>query len=479
MDKKYLKQGNSDNKPKVLIYTSPSKNSYVRLGRCGGTTKGGEKWPPIKLMYLAGASRRVSDTLFIDADAEELKETTFLNKVQRFRPDFLVIEPTPSSLKNELRVVQRIKHKNPDVKTIFTGAFSSAEPSTLLKNFTEIDVIIIGEAEIALTEILTKNDLGKVPGIWYRKEGKPVFSSSRAFIEKLDDLPFPAHDLAPLHIYTSPLIKNKPFTIMESSRGCPFSCTYCNSKLMNGKRIRYRSPGSLVEEMKLLKKLGVKEIKFNDETFAVDKNRLAKLFSLMKQNNLKFSWKCNSRVDVVDEKTLSLMKKNGCHTMFFGIESGNEQILQYYKKGLIKDAAIRTFRTCRRLGITTVAHFILGAPMESKKTVKESVDFAKKLDADYVAFNLLTPYPGTALHSDLKKRGLINAKDWEIFDQSKKSSLKSYHLSNRQLEEEMKKAYKKYYFRPRYVLKRISKLRNPDDLKKNIKGLKKLLGLTS
>jgi len=466
-------------RPKVLIYTSPSKKSYVRLGRCGGSTKGGEKWPPIKLMYLAGTSRQVAQTQFIDADAEEMDEKTFLRKVADFAPDFLMLEPTPPSLKNELRVVKRIKIINPEVKTVFTGAFASAEPELLLEKFSEIDIIIVGEAEITLKELLSSGTAENVKGTWYRKDGKPTFTGNRMFLENLDDLPFPAHDMAPLQRYTSPLIKNHPFTIMESSRGCPFSCTYCNSELMNGKRIRFRSPKSLIEEMKLLKKLGVKEIKFNDETFAVDKKRLSDIFRLMRLNNLKFSWKCNSRVDVLGEKTLKLMKDNGCHVIFFGIESGNEEILRYYKKGIKKETAVRTFRAARKIGITTVAHFILGAPMESRKTVKESVDFAIKLDADYVAFNLLTPYPGTELYHDLKKRGLIQTTDWEVFDQSKKSGLKSYHLTTKQLEEEMKKAYKRYYFRPGYVLKRVAKLRNPSDLKKNINGLKKLIGLTS
>jgi anaerobic magnesium-protoporphyrin IX monomethyl ester cyclase len=466
-------------KPKVLVYTSPSKKSYVRLGRCGGSTKAGEKWPPIKLMYLAGAARKVSNTTFIDADAEEMDETIFLAKVFKFNPDFMVIEPTPPSINEELNVIGKIKQKLPSCKAILTGAFASAEATTLLQTFREIDIIISGEAEFTLVDLLKTENEKQTKGLWYRENENVMFTGERQFVDNLDLLPFPAHDLAPIRKYNSPLIKNWPFTIMESSRGCPFSCTYCNSELMNGKKIRFRSPSSIIAEMKIIKGLGIKEIKFNDETFAVDKKRLKEIFKLMTANGLKFSWKCNSRVDVLDEQTLKIMKKNGCHTIFFGIESGNTEILKYYKKGISKNTALQTFHACKKLGITTVAHFILGAPMESRKTVKESVDFAIKLDADYVAFNLLTPYPGTEAYQDLKKRGLIQTQDWAIFDQSKKSSIKSYHLTTRQLEQEMKKAYKRYYFRPRYVLKRISKMRNPSDLRKNLRGLKKLLGLTS
>jgi radical SAM superfamily enzyme YgiQ (UPF0313 family) len=464
---------------KVLVYTSPSKESYVRLGRCAGSTKGGEKWPPIKLMYLAGASRQVAATLFIDADAENISEKNFLSRVGRFKPDFLVLEPTPPSLKNELRIIRKIKSFVPGVKVIFTGSFANAEPGQLLDNFPEIDFIIVGESEITLMEFLSKGSVEKIKGMWYRKKNKPKFTGTRPFLEDLDQLPFPAHDVIPLKKYSSPLIKKWPFTVMETSRGCPFKCTYCNSAPITGKKIRFRSPKSIIEEMKTLKKLGVKEIKFNDETFAVDKKRISELFRLMKLNKLKFSWKCNSRVDVVNEETLRMMKKNGCHTIFFGIESGNQEILNYYRKGLKKTTALKTLRTCRKLGITTVAHFIFGAPMESKKTVKESVDFAIKLDADYVAFNLLTPFPGTELYKDLQKRGMIHAKESSLFDQSKKAGLKTYNMTPRQLEQAMKKAYKTYYFRPRYVLRKISKLRNPSDLKRNLKGLKKLLDLTN
>ena len=170
---------------RVLVYTSPSKQSYVRLGRCGGTTKGGEKWPPIKLIYLTGAARQEADTLFIDADAEELSGKEFMTRVLKFKPDYLVLEPTPPSLTNELRVVARIKKRFPEVETIFTGAFASAEPKMLLEKFKEIDMIIVGEAEQTLMDFLKKQDK-KTKGLWYKEKGKAKYTGQRIFLEDLD-----------------------------------------------------------------------------------------------------------------------------------------------------------------------------------------------------------------------------------------------------------------------------------------------------
>lgn len=449
----------------VLVYTPPSKLNYVRIGRCGGSTKSGTEFPPMKLMYLAGLAREHGSVLFIDADAEGISAKEFLARALKFKPDVIVAEPTSASLKDEIFVAKKIKESFKKAKVVFTGPFVSAIPEEILKKYKEVDCIIKGEAENALEEIIK----GK-------SNAKGVFEQK--LVEDLDSLPFPVHDLIPAKKYISAFVKKFPYTIVETSRGCPFFCIYCNAFLSSGRRARLRSVENIIKELKFVKSLGIKGIYFNDETFTLDKERFEKLMKAMIKEKFNFSWVCNSRVDTVDKEMLVLMKRAGCSCIFYGVESGNQKILDYYKKNIKLENALKTFKLTKKAGIETMAHFMIGAPDESLETINDTINFAKKLNPDLASFNILTPYPGTELFDDLKRRGFIKIKDWTSLDQTIKANLRTKYLTARELELAMKKAYKEFYYRPKYVLKKIFKIRSVYDLTRTIKGFLGFLNLT-
>jgi len=463
----------------ILIYTSPLDENFVRIGRCGGSSKIGEKWPPIKLMYLAGIARKHASIAFIDGDAENMPQKEFFSRLKELQPDIAITEPTPGSLEKEIGIIQKMKHILPDLKIIFIGALASASQEKLLKKYKEIDFIISGEAEKPLEELLKGRNKRKIKSLSFRVKKKIIINKKTNLFSNLDDLPFPAHDLLRLDKYEDITVKRKPFTFIETSRGCPFSCIYCNAWMTSGKRTRFRSPESIIKELELIKKLGIKEVKVNDETFTLNHKRLVRILNLIKKRRLNILWDCNSRVDTVNPKLLELMKSAGCNTIFFGVESGNQKILDYYKRNIKIKTIKSAFLACRKLGIRTGAHFIFGAPFESKKTIKESIDLAMELKADYAAFNLLTPYSGTELYKDLLKRKLICNEDLSVFDQSKSSVIRSYHLTTAQLNNHMRKAYKRYYYRPSYILRRIINLHSPDEIIKLTKSALGLLNLTN
>lgn len=448
----------------ILVYTPPSERNYVRIGRCGGSTKSGTEFPPIKLMYLAGVARERANVLFIDADAEGISDKEFLARAKKFKPDIIVAEPTPASLKDEIFIAKKIKEIFKNTKVILTGPFVSAVADEILKKYKEVDCIIQGEAEKTLERII-------------KGEAEAKGIHKQDFFMDLDKLPLPVHDLIPTKKYISAFIRKFPYTTIETSRGCPFSCTYCNAFLSSGKKPRFRSVKNIIKELKFVKSLGIKGFYLNDETFTLDKERLKKLMKAMIKEKFNFGWACNARTDTVDKEILDLMKKAGCTCIFYGVESGNQKIIDYYKKNIKLEDALKAFKLTKKAGIETMAHFILGAPEESLDTINDTVKFAKTLNPDLASFNILTAYPGTELFDDLKKKGFIEITDWSLVDQSIKANLRTQFLTARELELAAKNAYRKFYYRPKYILRKLFKIRSFRDLAKLIKGFFTFLNL--
>lgn len=461
----------------TLVYTIPSKDNFTRIGRCGGSTKGGEKWPPIRLIAVAGVTKHYSNTLFIDGDNEDITSEEFMKRFISFKPDLVISEPIATIIEQEIELLTSLKKEHPLFKVAFIGAFANAEAQSLLAQYPIIDYIIGGEPETALIELFEKP--GSIPkGVWQRKGKETVHGGQQDISANLDNIPLPAYDLAK-KIYSAPFFKSKTFALLESSRGCPFNCRFCNARAMNGQKVRYKSAERIIEELKLIKKYGFKEFAFNDETFTLDKERVIELMTLMIKEGLNFRWFCSSRVDTIDEEQIALMKKAGCHAILFGVESGNQKILDYYKKGITLEQVEKAFKLCKKYGINSVAHFIFGAPEESKWTIAETVRFVKKINPSFASFNLLTPYPGTELFNDLNQQGLIESNNWNDIDQTCTAVINTKYLTNKELHSEMKKAYRQFYFRAPYMLQRAIQLRSLSDFKLSIKGFLNILKLIS
>lgn len=437
--------------------------------------KAGEKWPPIKLMFVAAVVRKHANVKFLDGDNLSMNEPTFLSWVRRYSPDLIITEPTLPSLEHELEVVKEIKGVS-GAKVALIGDFTGGQPKEILIK-SEVDYIVQGEAEAVVEDLVRKKQTQSIKGLWY-KDGRSIkFNGRRGFVKDLDTLPFPAHDLLPLKAYTSFFIKWKPFTLTESSRGCSYSCTFCNAWVMNGKIPRFRSVNNMMEELRWIKSLGIKGIFFIEETFTLEPKRLRNLLNSMINEGLNLTWACTTRADVVDKGILALMKRAGCHIIFFGVESGNQNILDYYNKGVSLEQTEKTFKNCRDVGITTLAQLIVGAPQESLKTVKSTADFAIKIKADYMSMNFLTPYFGTEVAKDLVNRGLLKEGEWSSSDQTASTTLRTEHLDTEGLEKAMKYAYKRFYLRPSYIVSRMKEVKSFGDFARISKGFVNALDL--
>ena len=276
----------------------------------------------------------------------------------------------------------------------------------------------------------------------------------------LDDLPIPDRSLLPSGVsYFNPVVKRLPYTTMQTSRGCPGRCIYCTSPAFYGNRYRFRSIPKVVEELREIVRLGYREVFFRDETFTVGRERVREICEAMLAEGLNLKWIANGRVDLVDEPTMRLMKRAGCHMLNFGVETGDDEILKVYRKGATCDQAREAFRAARAAGLSTHAHIIFGGPGETQQTIEKTIRFVKSIRPSLASFGILTPYPGTSLFD------MVAEKRPEIRDGSD-SNMDNLHvegfysedicqMSGEALSRAVVRAYRQFYLRPLYLLGRL------------------------
>lgn len=373
------------------------------------------------------------------------------------QPRYIGFTAVTPSVKNAYIMAKIAKKIFPEVKIVFGGSHSTILSEEVIRQ-DEIDIVVRGEGEITFTEILEGKDLASIDGIVYQKDDKIIFNHKRERIKNLDELPWPAYDLLDINKYYPGRgsYKRLPAMTMLTSRGCPGRCTFCNRTF--GHRVTFRSAESLIDEIKILiKNYGIKQIMFYDDTFTTYKENVKKLCQLLIDQNIDVSWSCFSRVDYIDLELLKLMKKSGCHQIMYGIESGVQEVLDSINKNISLDLVREVVRLTKLADIDVRCSFMIGNPIETKETILKTLDFAIELNPDVAAFNITTPYPGTQMFKDAKKKDLITIHDWNDYDLSK-SVMKLENIN----QEEVLKLYsycnRKFFFRREYILMRLKRL---------------------
>jgi anaerobic magnesium-protoporphyrin IX monomethyl ester cyclase len=297
----------------------------------------------------------------------------------------------------------------------------------------------------------------------------------------MDSLPFPAYHLLPRRKYKPhpPHGLASPFAAIVTSRGCPYRCAYC-SKPVFGSKFRAQSPARVVEEVTYLKeKFGVKEIAFYDDIFTLDKKRAHDIAEATIQKGIKIFWTCEARVNLVDRELLYHMKQAGCYAIAYGIESASPDILKTLKKDITLEQVEAAVRISREVGLQTIGYLMLGSPGETPDTIRQTIDFARKLKLDFAQFSVTTPYPGTELY-ELYMQDRHDNIPWESFvyagtDSRMTPIFETNHLSRNDLKRWTRRAYRQFYLRPAYLWQRLRRLTNPGALKMNLKGFGMLL----
>ncbi|UCC54958.1 MAG: radical SAM protein, partial [Anaerolineaceae bacterium] len=417
----------SKNQVDILLVNPPTPDGglWIRTQhRVGRRTRENMVWPQVSLAQMAALLDPEYKVAIIDANAEQMGWPEFANKLDELSPKYYMTQVTAPTLENDMYGCFIAKARG--AKTIAFGTHVTPIPKETMRPYPALDYILLGEPDLTIRDLLDhlENkidqrppniqklfadhdptykpafnedgtvDMRNIKGLVWRNQGEIVVNFTRPFIANLSDMPHPYHHMLPLQKYRMPMIKG-PFTFIVTSRGCPAGCTYCIKHVSYQYTTRVRSPESIMEELWVLKNLGMNNIHMYADLFTVNRDQVMGLCKLMVKEGIEIKWTCNSRVDYVDEEMLQMMSKAGCWLISWGIESGNESILRHARKGAYPDKAERALTWARRAGIKNWGYFIIGLPGETEATIRDTIDFSKKLPLDIALFHVAAPYPGT------------------------------------------------------------------------------------
>jgi len=452
---------------RVILLNPPGDNLYIRSYYCGATSKSNYLFQPLDLLVLSGRLYGVYEINIIDAIAERLSRSETLKRIIEYKAEVVICVVSIVSWKTDLDFLYLLKNKIPSLIVIANGDVFFDYPKAKLEEHKCIDAIIFDFISPDVIHYL-KNEKDKISNMMYRENGDIVSKRPAAReIGEVFSIPIPRHELFLNKNYRFPFVKKYPFTTVLTNFGCPFRCSFCIANIFG---FKYRKVSEVMEELRYISALGINEIFFNDMSFGMPRGNVIELCNIMIKDGLNFRWTCFSRVDLMDNEILDLMKKSGCHTIIFGVESANESILQVYKKDYTKEQVVNTFKICRKVGIKTVATFILGLPEDTRETCLDTIKFSKAINCDYASFNIAVPRPGTLLREIAIRDGLIQ-KDNLVFDHSGCSvSTISKRLSKEELSRLRKRAILEFYLRPSYIFKKLMGMKSFTELREHVRG---------
>ncbi|PIN68607.1 hypothetical protein COV93_08850 [Candidatus Woesearchaeota archaeon CG11_big_fil_rev_8_21_14_0_20_43_8] len=435
--------------------------------RYGKLKDAGTLYPPLGLAYIAAVAEKDGhEVRIVDSEAKGYSYVDIKKMIKQFKPGLVGMQTYCTNIQQCCKVAQMAKKIDKDTKVVLGGAQVTLFPAEYLKK-KEIDFVVAGEGETAFSELISclkdGKDLSLVGGIVWKKGKKTITNKKQELIHDLDSIPLPARHLFPMDSYhSSAQLRGRKTLNIMTSRGCPYRCAYCSGHINFGRSFRYFSTQHVIDEIKhMIKDFGIDGIQFYDETFTVNKKRVYELCDAMIANKIDLPWACFTRVNLVDEDLLRKMKGAGCYQIFFGIESGNQRLLDMIKKDITLEQARTAVKLCRKVGIESFCSFMLNLPSETVEESKKTVDFAMELDPDYVQFPITTPFPGTELYGLAKEHGSFITEDWSKFMSWDEVVFVSKDRSVDEIKLTVKKAYKRFYMRPTYavrLIKRFSRL---------------------
>ena len=435
-------------KPKVLLLNPPGKQLYLRDYYCNNISKSNYLHYPIDLLYLTGTlSENNYEVKVIDALVKKYSTEETLNKIKEIKPDYIVSLVGSLSWHEDKIFLEKIKSELPEVKIIGTGDIFLDEGSRHIKENKFFDGCILDFSDKSILNILEKlkhspNGKESLENCIYKENGSGSIAGSIARVKGEFSLPTPKHEYFSLEDYRYAFSRNFPTAHIMTDFGCAFNCSFCPIRVDN-LGFKVRPVDEVIKELKYLKSLGVKELYFRDQTFGANKKRAIELCNRMVDEDLKFSWHCFSRVDVINEELLDAMKASGCHTIIFGIESINEKTLHDVQKRINVEKIKNAFSLCKKKKIRRAATFIIGLPGESEEDIMKTVDFAIEVECTFASFNVAGIRPGT---------------EWSH------SPEKVHFLPDEVLQKIRNKAIKKFYLRPGYIMSRIAEITTPYDM---------------
>ncbi|MCD4675682.1 MAG: B12-binding domain-containing radical SAM protein [Desulfobacula sp.] len=429
--------------------------------------------PPLGLAMIAAVIEDKTDTLnCIIGDMESNDDQIIADKILSYDPDLVGFSISTPATQVSKRIGKLIKNIRPEIFLIAGGAHSTIFPEELLES--GFDYIVRGEGEQTVTELLDclkRNlDPAHIRGLSYIEDEKGiVHNEDRELFRDLDKLPFPAWKYFPVNKFSNSFKKTKKYLPIFTSRGCPGKCNFCYRGIF-GNKFRTRSHESIVNEIKYLKKTyDIEEFSILDDCFTINKKRAMRTCELLIEEEINLPWGIPSgiRVDTVTPELLSLLKNAGCYRLGFGVETGSDLIMKKIKKNITVDQVKKAVSLAKHENFVISCFFIIGLSGDTIETIEQTIRLAIELNPDLVQFGIATPYPGTEMYMDLESSCSILSKEWEYYDgfNFEKQIYKHENLTHEQIVTKFKEAYRRFYYRPGYICKRIAKIKTLHEIK--------------
>ena len=420
-------------------------------------------WPPLSLAILASISRRYGDATLVDYAVETAEERgTPAELASTLEPDIIVINTGFPSIEDDAAAASAVKAASPSSLVAGFGVFFTLLGEGAMNAFPVFDAGIAGEPEETFETLFRTLEKGAdpvgIPGIMLRRESDIITGPPPPFIRDLDALPFPARDLLPNDRYILPH-NGKPFTLVNSARGCPQRCTFCITPAYYGRRMRRHSIDYILAEMnECVNSFGLDHFLFWEETFTRNRETTLKFCEALGRLDAPVSWAATTRADRMDDELASAMKEAGCFMLGLGVESADRRILGEAGKDQDVSAIPRAVASCRKAGILTMGHFIFGLPGETPETIEKTIDFALALELDYLQCYPAVPYPGTPLGDEAAEKGWATTRRWRDYDFGGASVLDIGTVTPAEVDAARARLFRKFYLRPRYVARQVAAL---------------------
>jgi len=449
----------------MIFLINPFITSEERYGKDIGDIGGHQM--PLGIYYLAASLLKAGiEVQVIDAEANRKTHEELVNILGKQTVNIIGITSTTVAFRNARSLAQMIRKIIPEAVLVIGGPHMTAIPELTIKTG-DFDYGIVREGEKAFTQLIRyllcgEGNLEDIPNLYYLKNGQVISNAKIEYINDLDSIPFPARHLCTdINIYKPPIgaFREQPVMNMVTSRGCPYECIFCDNNTF-GRKTRFFSAEYVVNEItKLINDYGAKEIAFLDDTFVLNKKRLYRIFELLDENKIRFPWTCMTRVNNLTFELLKYMRDHGCWQIRIGIESGNQEVLNFIKKGITLDQVRNVTHWCKKLKINTSGFFMIGHHIDTPDTIQQTIDFACSLPLTDVVVTINTPIPGTESYQKARQFGTFKEDDWTSLNYWTPVFV-PYGLTEKFMLKKQSEFYRRFYFRFTVLVRQLSKFRS-------------------
>ncbi|MDR3252452.1 MAG: B12-binding domain-containing radical SAM protein [Tannerella sp.] len=474
---------------RITFITPPALDGELPAERTAGCTRLVYNMPNIYELIVVAVLERSHDVRRKDFVLENETPKAMEQFLANDDSDCYMLWCVNLSLATDIEAINIIRRYHPSKRIIAMGPGVTYYTDKLLVD--EHVIVVRGEPELTVDELVGKlareEDFSETRGLTYLRDGKAWHNPSRELLKDLDTLPFPARHFIEQFTFTNPKLKKHPYTTVLTSRNCPFKCIYCvPSSLTFAREIEYkrdfnrkppvscRSVGNVVAELDMLAAKGYRAIAFIDDNFITTAARLRGICEGVKKHG--FSWGCQARVDAINEEKAQILADAKCEFVDFGVESFDDGILKYVKKGITREDIYRSINLLKKYGVPVKLNILIGtSPLETKETVKDTLRRTKELKVSQVMFNIVAPFPGTEFYDIARENGWIVGGDYTPTDVQHHSILNYPDLSSSEMEKMLFRNNIRFYLRPSFILQNIGRFGSFEDFKIALKAVKRKL----